>query len=53
MLLPVFVCTAWASHFLGPPLRFSISNSSSERLGATHIPLKWGGVDVAGMFGVC
>jgi hypothetical protein len=32
-----------------PPSRFSIPNSSVNRLGAAHIPLKRGGADGAGM----
>ena len=39
--------TAWASHFLGPPLHFSIPNSSVDQLGAAHIPLKREGAGAA------
>jgi hypothetical protein len=38
--------TAWASHFMGPPSRFSTSNSL---LIDAHIPLKKGGADAAGV----
>ena len=44
-------CTAWASHFLGPPSHFSIPNSSVDQLGAAHIPLKRGGVGAARIWG--
>ena len=40
--------TAWASHFLGPPLRLSIPNCFVDLLRATHIPLKRGGASAGG-----
>jgi len=43
---PFSRCTAWASHFMGPPSRFSTPNSL---LIDAHIPLKRGGVDAAGV----
>ena len=38
--------TAWASHFMGPPFMFLLSNTSIEQQRAAHIPMERGGAGV-------
>jgi len=53
-----FICgsfsghTSWASHFLGPPWYFSLSNSSVEQETAAHIPLEGGQVQLGYVLGL-